>query len=65
MNASLRIKGELKVKTRRKKKEKNTSKIEKFENLQKAQPDCARTKAGVGAGACGDVFLPGETGQEG
>ena len=30
---------------------KNTNKLVKFETLQKAQPGCASTKAGVGAGA--------------
>ena len=41
---------------------KNTIKIVKFDELKISQPGCARTKPGVGAGACGDVFLPGETG---
>ena len=50
INTSLTIKEELKVK-RRKKNRKNTNKLVKFEKLEKAQPGCARTKAGVGAGA--------------
>ena len=44
-------KKELKVRIRRKTKEKNTRKLVMFEKFQKAQPGCARTKAYVGAGA--------------